>query len=51
MNKLSMKTKMALAVSFLFVVLIALLAWGALAFQERSLKKDALARRGCSISI
>lgn len=39
MNKLSMKTKMALAVSLLFVVLIALLAWGALAFQERSLKK------------
>jgi len=39
MNKLSMKTKMALAVSLLFVVLIVLLAWGALAFQERSLKK------------
>lgn len=39
MNKLSMKTKMALAVSLLFVVLIVLLAWGALSFQERSLKK------------
>lgn len=39
MNNLSMKSKMALAVSLLFVVLIVLLAWGALSFQERSLKK------------
>ena len=39
MNNLSLKTKMALAVSLLFLVLIVLLAWGALFFQERSLKK------------
>ena len=39
MKNLSIKAKMALAVSLLFVVLIVLLAWGALAFQERSLKK------------
>lgn len=39
MNNLNMKTKMALAVSLMFVVLIVLLAWGALYFQEQSLKK------------
>ncbi len=39
MNNLSLKTKMALAVSLLFLMLIILLAWGALVFQERSLKK------------
>lgn len=38
MNNLSLKTKMALAVSLLFLVLIVLLVWGALAFQEKSLK-------------
>ncbi len=39
MKNLSMKTKMALAVSSLFVVVIVLLAWGALSFQEQSLEK------------
>ena len=39
MNNLSLQTKMALAVSLLFLVLIVLLAWGALSFQERALKK------------
>lgn len=39
MKSLSMKTKMALAVSFLFVSVIVLLAWGALSYQEQSLKK------------
>lgn len=39
MNNLSMKTKMALAVSLMFVVVIVLLAWGALFYQEQSLGK------------
>ncbi len=39
MKSLSLKTKMALAVSLLFVLVIVLLAWGALSYQERSLKK------------
>ncbi|MBT0653056.1 PAS domain S-box protein [Geomobilimonas luticola] len=39
MKDLSMKTKMALAVSLMFVVVIVLLAWGALYYQEQSLGK------------
>lgn len=48
MNKLSLKTKMALAVSLLFLVLIVLLAWGALSFQEQALKK-AISRQQFSL--
>ena len=40
MITLSLKTKMALAVSTLFVLVIALFAWGALSYQERSLKDN-----------
>ena len=39
LKNLSMKTKMSLAVSVLFVMVIAVLAWGALSYQERSLKE------------
>ena len=48
MNNLSLKTKMALAVSLLFLVLIVLLAWGALSFQEQALKK-AISRQQFSL--
>ena len=48
MNNLSLQTKMALAVSLLFLVLIVLLAWGALSFQERALKK-AISRQQFSL--
>ncbi|KAF0219874.1 MAG: PAS/PAC sensor signal transduction histidine [Geobacteraceae bacterium] len=44
MNTLSLKTKMALAVSLLFLLVIALLSWCALAYQERSLK-NAISRQ------
>ena len=39
MKSLSLKTRMALAVSLLFLLAIVLLAWGALSYQEQSLKK------------
>ncbi|NJC88092.1 MAG: PAS domain S-box protein [Desulfuromonas sp.] len=49
MKTLSMKTRMSLTVSLLFVLAIALLAWGALSYQEESLQ-EAISRQQLALT-